>query len=86
MSEQVKRPLSLARFASPPRRGLSRLESAMYLGISPTKFDELRKMGLVEPARLIGDRKVWDIRELDMAFDALPRENQQIQSKSWFDE
>jgi hypothetical protein len=58
----------------------------MYLGISPTKFDELRKMGLMEPARLVGDRKVWDIRELDMAFDALPRENQQPESSSWFDD
>ena len=26
-----------------PRRGLSRVEAAMYLGISPSKFDELRR-------------------------------------------
>ena len=28
-----------------PRRALSRVEAAMYLGISPSKFDELRKEG-----------------------------------------
>jgi hypothetical protein len=57
-----------------PRRGLSREEAAIYLGISPSKFDELRKDGRVGPARLIDGRKVWDIRALDDAFDALPTE------------
>jgi hypothetical protein len=64
---------------------LSRDEAAMYLGISATKFDELRKAGIVDAPRLIGDRKLWDIRELDMAFDALPRENQHVADKSWFE-
>jgi hypothetical protein len=58
-----------------PRRGLSRVESAIYLGISPSKFDELRKDGRVGPARLIDGRKVWDVRELDLAFEALPLES-----------
>jgi excisionase family DNA binding protein len=57
-----------------PRRGLSREEAASYLGISPSKFDELRKDGRVGAARLIDGRKVWDIRALDQAFDALPHE------------
>lgn len=57
----------------------------MYLGISASTFDELRSTGKVEPARLIKGRKLWDIRELDMAFDALPRENQRIADKSWFE-
>ncbi len=57
-----------------PRRGLSREESAIYLGISPSKFDELRKDGRVGPAKLIDGRKVWDVRLLDEAFDALPTE------------
>ncbi|WP_349643850.1 hypothetical protein [Bradyrhizobium genomosp. III] len=46
----------------------------MYLGISPSKFDELRKDGRVGAARLIDGRKVWDIHALDQAFDALPYE------------
>jgi hypothetical protein len=58
----------------PPRRGLSRVDAAYYLGISPSKFDELRKDGRVGPARLIDGRKVWDVRDLDLAFEALPFE------------
>jgi hypothetical protein len=57
-----------------PRRGLSRIEAAMYIGISPSKFDELRKDGRIGPARLIDGRKVWDVRDLDFAFEALPME------------
>lgn len=58
-----------------PRRGLSREEAAIYLGVSAGKFDEMRSTGQIEPPRLIGARKLWDIRDLDMAFDALPRED-----------
>jgi len=57
-----------------PRRGLSRVEAAMYIGISPSKFDELRKDGRIGPAKLIDGRKVWDVHALDEAFDALPDE------------
>jgi len=58
-----------------PRRGLSRVEAALYLGISPSKFDEMRKDGRVGPPKLIDGRKVFDVRALDEAFDALPDEN-----------
>jgi hypothetical protein len=70
---------------SPPRRGLSREEAAMYLGVSASTFDDLRATGKIEPPRLIKGRKLWDIRELDIAFDALPRENQESEGKSWFE-
>jgi hypothetical protein len=55
-----------------PRRGLSRDESAMYLGISSGKFDELVNSGRMPPPRRIDSRRVWDIRSLDVAFDRLP--------------
>jgi len=58
-----------------PRRGLSRVESAAYFGISVSKFDELRKDGRIGPAKVIDGRKVFDIRMLDDVFDALPEEN-----------
>jgi hypothetical protein len=58
-----------------PRRGLSREEAAMYIGISPNKFDELVDDGRMPAPVKIDGRKVWDIRHLDLAFDALPREN-----------
>jgi len=54
------------------RRGLSRVEGAAYLGISPSKFDQMREDGRVGPAKQIDGRKVFDIRMLDEAFDALP--------------
>jgi hypothetical protein len=60
-----------------PRRGLSREEAAMYLGISPSKFDEMRADRRVGPAKMIDCRKVWDIRTLDEAFDSLPEEQKE---------
>jgi hypothetical protein len=57
-----------------PRRGLSRVEAAMYLGISPSKFDELRKGGRIGPAKILDGRKLYAIEMLDEFFDALPDE------------
>ncbi len=59
-----------------PRRGLSRLEAAIYVGVSPGKFDELVRDGRMPAPKRIDSRKLWDIRELDVAFDALPDETQ----------
>jgi hypothetical protein len=58
-----------------PRRGLSRVEAAIYIGISPCKFDQLIAGGRMPGARRIDGRKVWDVRELDLCFDDLPRED-----------
>jgi predicted DNA-binding transcriptional regulator AlpA len=58
-----------------PRRGLSRAEAAMYIGISAAKFDEMVADGRMPAPVRIDARKIWDIRSLDLAFDALPREN-----------
>jgi excisionase family DNA binding protein len=69
-----------------PRRGLSRTEAAIYLGISPSKFDELVKDGRMPRPRIIDRRKVWDVYELDMAFDELPREDSlPVACNSWDD-
>jgi hypothetical protein len=67
-----------------PRRGLSRDEAAMYVGISPGKFDQLLINGRMPMPRRIDGRKVWDIRDLDMAFDSLPREDGPVVG-SWDD-
>ena len=56
----------------PPRRGLSRLEAAQYVGVGGTKFDELVATGRMPRPKRIDGRKIWDLHELDMAFDALP--------------
>jgi excisionase family DNA binding protein len=57
------------------RRGLSRVEAAEYIGISPSKFDELIADGRMPGARRIDGRKIWDVRELDLCFDDLPRDD-----------
>jgi len=46
----------------------------MYVGISAGKFDELVASGRMPGPRRIDNRKIWDIRSLDAAFDRLPME------------
>lgn len=54
-----------------PRRGLSRVEAAEYIGVSPTLFDTLVKAKqMPKPIRAML-RVIWDIRALDDAFTAL---------------
>ena len=68
-----------------PRRGLSRDETAMYIGISASKFDELvRDVRMPGPKRIDG-RKLWDVHALDLAFDWLPNDNDQGQRNSFDD-
>src|SRR5262249_44120643 len=43
------------------RRGLSRIEAATYVGISPCKFDQLIADGRMPIPRRIDQRKVWDV-------------------------
>jgi hypothetical protein len=47
----------------------------MYLGVSGSTFDQGRADGQIPAPRVWGGRKLWDIRDLDMAFDSLPRED-----------
>jgi predicted DNA-binding transcriptional regulator AlpA len=65
-----------------PRRGLSRIEAAIYVGVSPTKFDEMVTDGRMPQSRRIDGRKVWDVRELDLFFDDLPRDDATL-GNSW---
>lgn len=57
-----------------PRRGLSRVEGAAYIGVSPNKFDQLRKDGRIGPPRICDGRKLWDVYALDQDFEAFPVE------------
>jgi excisionase family DNA binding protein len=68
-----------------PRRGLLRTEAAVYLGISATKFDQLVDDGRMPRPRMIDSRKVWDIYQLDAAFDELPYSAPPIVPNSWAD-
>ena len=68
-----------------PRRGLSRVEAAMYIGVSVSKFDQLVHDGRMPGPKRIDSRRVWDVRDLDVAFDALPSENPASQGSTWDD-
>ena len=78
----TKADIRTAKLVHAPRRGLSRIEAAIYVGIGTTKFDEMVSDGRMPRPRLIDSRKVWDIRALDMAFEDLPAEGQ---DNSWAD-
>ena len=52
-------------------RGLSRVQAAAYIGVSPSLFDEMVKDGRMPKATAINARKVWDRVKLDEAFAAL---------------
>lgn len=59
-----------------PPRGLCREAAARYIGISPTKFDEMVDDGRMPGPKRIDTRKVWDRSALDVAFEALPAEGE----------
>ena len=59
-----------------PPRGLSRLQAAEYIGIGPTKFDELVSDGRMPRPKRIDGRTVWDRTQLDEAFAALGNDRQ----------
>ena len=63
----------LQRRVSPlPPRGLCREQAASYIGVSASLFDEMVRDGRMPPAKRINSRTVWDVRKLDLAFDAIP--------------
>jgi predicted DNA-binding transcriptional regulator AlpA len=63
-------PLSL------PPRGLSRVESAAYVGVSPSLFDTMVADGRMPKPKRINSRTIWDRKRLDEAFEALPDEGE----------
>jgi hypothetical protein len=67
------------------RRGLSEAEAAVYLSLSPTLFRKMVAEGLMPKPHLAGRRRVWDIAELDLSFEALPREGGDAETSSWDD-
>jgi hypothetical protein len=51
------------------------VEAAAYIGVSPTKFDELVRDGRMPMPKRIDARTIWDHKKLDAAFEALPDGN-----------
>jgi predicted DNA-binding transcriptional regulator AlpA len=54
-----------------PPRGLSRAQSAAYIGVSATLFDDMVKDGRMPQPVRINARVLWDSFQLDEAFAAL---------------
>ncbi len=67
----MSRPLHADPISYPPR-GLSRDEAARWIGVSPTKLDQLITDGRMPRGKRIDGRVVWDRYALDAAFSALP--------------
>jgi len=57
-----------------PPRGMSREESARYVGVGTTKFDEMVADRRMPKPKRIDGRTVWDRVQLDAAFSDLPSE------------
>lgn len=55
-----------------PPRGLRRPAAAAYWGVSPSKFDQLRKTGIAPLPKTLGGVEVWCRFELDESFSGLP--------------
>ena len=65
-------PTTAARHSAPgPRRGLRRSDAAAYVGVSPSKFNQLVADGRMPQPLKIDGCTIWDIRKLDAAFDEL---------------
>ena len=62
-------------------RGLRHDTAAAYVGVSPSKFDEWVKRGLMPRPKKLDKCTIWDRRALDSAFDDLPTDDQM---KDWF--
>lgn len=68
---------------SGPKRGLSREEAADYVGVSATKFTALVADGRMPKPIPIDSRRIWDIHDLDHAFNALKSANDDNEPNSW---
>lgn len=69
----------------PTRRLLHRDEAAAYVGVSPNLFDSMIVADVMPKPRVFRTRKLWDIREIDAAIDALPKEGEGERASTWDD-
>jgi predicted DNA-binding transcriptional regulator AlpA len=55
-------------------RGMSRDEAARYIGVGPTKFDEMVADGRMPKPKRVDGRVIWDRLRIDAAFSDLSEE------------
>lgn len=68
-----------------PRRGLRRVEAALYVGISPSMFDKMVATGQLPRPKKFGAASVWDMRQLDLAFGPAPPAANDDTKNDWDD-
>ena len=66
-----------------PPRGLSRVEAAQYVGVSPSLFDTMVHDGRMPVPKVINTRRVFDRFELDAAFADLPNTEEAAEQNPW---
>jgi len=76
LAEKPARRLQVLPHSLPPR-GLSRVEAAAYLDVSPTFFDQLVADRLMPRAKRLGRRCLRGRIQLDAAFTALPNDGEE---------
>jgi hypothetical protein len=60
-------------------RFVTREAAAAYACVSPNTWDDMVDKGIMpKPRLLVGKRKAWDLREVDLALDALPHEGEEF--------
>jgi predicted DNA-binding transcriptional regulator AlpA len=57
--------------------------AAEYVGVSPSKFDELVRVGQLPKPKRIGARVLWDRHAVDAAFANLPGDNDNQDCNPW---
>jgi predicted DNA-binding transcriptional regulator AlpA len=58
------------------------VRAAQYVGVSVVTFDKLVTDGRMPSPKRVDTRKIWDKHALDMAFEALP-EDEQSKPNEW---
>jgi len=66
-----------------PPLALSRDAAAQYIGVSPSKFDQLVKDGRMPKPKRIDNRRVWDRQKIELAFQQLPGESEDMEANKW---
>ena len=77
MASERSQPTSMAAVAP---RGLSRSQAAQYIGISNGTFEKLIRAGKMPLPKRIGQRAVWDVVALDLAFERIADDTGQVTS------
>ena len=60
----------------PEPRGLKREVAACYVGVGPTKFDDMVRDGRMPKPWRVDGRTIWDRFKLDAALEDLPTETE----------